>query len=177
MRIVTLPVGLPANSPDTQLRRVQGGFTYIMMMVAVLIVGISAGMGVTLVSREVRADREMELLFRGMAYREAIRRYYQAGQIKSYPRSLEALVMDPRFPGRRYLRDLYRDPMAGEKGEWQLIRGADGGITGVASRSKAEPFKRANFPEGYEKFADAQTYSEWIFSYIPQAAPKNNLAR
>src|SRR3972149_11348649 len=101
--------------------KTQSGFTYIMMMVAVMIVGITAGMGVKLVSREVQADRETELLFRGMAYRDAIRRYYQAGQVKSYPRTLNALVMDPRFPGMRYLRDLYRDPMGGEQGEWQLL--------------------------------------------------------
>jgi type II secretory pathway pseudopilin PulG len=151
-----------------QLKRKQVGFTYIMIMVAAMIVGISAGMGVTLVSREVRADRENELLFRGSAYREAIRRYYQAGQINSYPRSLDALLMDPRFPGRRYLRDLYPDPMGGKKGEWQLIRGIDGGIIGVASRSKEQPVKKANFPEGYENFADAKTYGEWIFNYLPQ---------
>lgn len=142
-----------------------------MMMVAVLIVGFTAGVGITVVSREVQADREMELLFRGMAYREAIRRYYQAGQVKSYPPSLDSLVLDTRFPGKRYLRDLYRDPMGGEKGEWQLVRGADGGITGVASRSKAVPLKQANFPEGYEKFAHAQTYSEWTFNYAPIAIP------
>ena len=152
--------------------KTQSGFTYIMMMVAVMIVGITAGMGVKLVSREVQADRETELLFRGMAYRDAIRRYYQAGQVKSYPRTLNALVMDPRFPGMRYLRDLYRDPMGGEQGEWQLLRGADGGIIGVASRSKEHPFKQANFPQGYEQFADAKTYSEWTFTYIPQAIPK-----
>ena len=143
-----------------------------MVMVAVLVVGLTAGTGITLASREVQADREKELLFRGMAYREAIRRYYHAGQMKSYPRTLNALVMDPRFPGRRYLRALYRDPMGGETGEWQLIRGADGGIIGVASRSKEQPLKKANFPAGYEKFADAHTYSEWIFDYLPQAILK-----
>ena len=143
----------------------QRGFTYIMMMVAVMIVGLAAGVGITLVSREVQADREMELLFRGMAYRTAIQHYYQTGQ--GYPRSLEALLRDPRYPGKRYLRVLYKDPMGGEKGEWQLIRGMDGGIIGVVSRSKATPFKQANFPEGYERFADAKTYAEWIFSYTP----------
>jgi type II secretory pathway pseudopilin PulG len=146
----------------------QHGFTYIMMMVAVMVVGLAAGVGITLVSREVQADREKELLFRGMAYRDAIRRYYQAGQgLNSYPLSLEALLMDPRFPGKRYLRALYQDPMGGTKGDWQLIRGVDGGIIGVASRSKAVPFKQENFPAGYENFADAQAYSEWIFSYTP----------
>lgn len=172
MRTVTSPAGRLLSNPGTILRREQGGFTYVMMMVAVMVVSLTAGVGVTLISTEVRADRERELLFRGMAYREAIRRYYQAGQaIKSYPRTLDALVMDTRFPGRRYLRALYSDPMEGEKGEWQLIRGTDGGITGVASRSKAVPLKQANFPEGYEKFADAQTYSEWTFSFTPQIQP------
>ena len=162
MKIATSPVGQPIN-------KLHGGFTYIMVMVAAMVVSIMAGVGLTVVSREVQADREMELLFRGMAYREAIGRYYQVG--KSYPPNLEALLLDSRFPStRRYLRTLYQDPMAGEKEEWQQIKG-NGGIMGVFSSSKAVPLKQANFPKGYEKFAEAKTYSEWVFSYDPQVAP------
>ena len=191
MRTVTSPVGRRINSARGKSARgnsvpgnsVQHGFSYIMVMVAVMVMGISAGAGITLVSREVQADREQELLFRGMAYREAIGRYYR--QTKSYPPTLAALVSDP-LPGKRYMRSLYPDPMkrepmevdkgGAEKGGpenqgWQLVRGTDGGIIGVASRSKATPLKQANFPEGYEKFADAQTYSEWIFSVSPTPSP------
>ena len=171
MRTVTSPVGRRINSARGKSapgNSVQLGFSYIMVMVAVMVMGISAGAGITLVSREVQADREQELLFRGTAYREAIGRYYR--QTKSFPPTLAALDSDP-LPGKRYMRNLYSDPMAGEKGEWQLFKGSEGGIIGIASRSKATPLKQANFPEGYEKFADAQTYSEWIFSVSPTPPP------
>jgi hypothetical protein len=56
-----------------------------------------------------------------------------------------------------------------EKAEWLLIRAADGGISGVASQSKDEPLKQANFPKEFEKFAGAKSYAEWVFEYQPPA--------
>lgn len=159
MRIVTSTAGGAVN-------KAQGGFTYILMLVAVAVVSLTAGLGVTLVSSEVQADREEELLFRGMAYREAIGRYHR--QEKNYPPTLDALVSNP-IPAKRYMRALYRDPMGGEK--WQLILGAGGGIIGVASGSKVPPRKQAGFPEGYENLANARTYSEWAFIYKPAIVP------
>jgi type II secretory pathway pseudopilin PulG len=151
-----------------------------MVLVAIVIVGILAGVANVATSRVVQADREDELLFRGMAYRSAIQRYYSvAGR---YPRTLDELLKDSRFAHRPYLRTLYPDPMADraresgsdESGGWQLVRGGDGGITGVASRNKREPLKKANFPPGFEKFDGAQSYAEWVFEYssLPPGAAR-----
>lgn len=144
-----------------------------MVLAAVVIVGILAEGAVTLSSRTTQADRELELLFRGQAYRDAIKRYYEAGNpAKTYPRALEDLLKDPRFPSKHHLRALYRDPMTKEgKDGWRLIRVADGGIAGVASSSQGIPQKRANFPVGLEKFEAAQFYSDWIFEYVPASTP------
>ena len=114
-----------------------------------------------------------------MAYRNAIRHYYAtAGR---YPRSLDELLKDPRFAYRSYLRARYPDPMAhdpmlkgeesgeSQNGGWRLVRAADGGIAGVASPSRQEPMKKANFPPGLEKFDGAKSYEEWIFVYEPGA--------
>lgn len=160
-----------AGNPRSSLSR-ERGFTYAMVLVAMVLIGIFAGVANIATSRIVQSDREEELMFRGMAYRSAIQRYYAAAG--RYPRSLDELLKDPRFAHRTYLRASYPDPMAdkdGEKSEngaWQLVRAADGGIAGVASRSRQEPMKKANFPPGFEKFDDAKSYSEWIFVYEPR---------
>lgn len=148
------------------------GFTYVMVLVAIVLVGIFAGVANIATSRMVLADREEELMFRGIAYRNAIQRYYAVA--KRYPRSLEELLKDSRFAHRPYLRAPYPDPMTEVKGaenkidSWQLIRAADGGIAGVTSRSRQEPMKKANFPPGFENFDGAKSYAEWIFVYEAQ---------
>ncbi len=145
-----------------------------MVLVAVVLIGIFAGMADIATSRVLQREREDELMFRGTAYRSAIQHYYAAAG--RYPRSLTDLLQDPRFAHRSYLRTLYPDPMAyrdgreevnTEDGGWRLIRAADGGIAGVASRSREEPLKKANFPPGFEKFEGAQSYAEWHFDYAP----------
>ncbi len=169
LKIKTLIVGKAANN--------QQGFTYIMVLAAVVVVGILADAAVALNSRMVRADREMELLFRGQAYQRAIQSYYLSGQsTKSYPRHLEDLVKDPRFANKRHLRALYPDPMLQTgKDEWLLVRATDGGISGVASASKEEPFKKTNFPKGLEKFDQAKSYADWVFEYAPAQVRTNLL--
>ena len=159
--------GNPRKSPDPER-----GFTYAMVLVAMVLVGIFAGVANVATSRIIQVDREEELMFRGMAYRNAIQRYYAVA--KRYPRSLDELLKDPRFAHRPYLRMRYPDPMTGGMGQgrdiggWQLVRAADGGIAGVASQSRQEPLKKANFPPGFEKFDGAKSYAEWIFVYEPR---------
>jgi type II secretory pathway pseudopilin PulG len=114
----------------------------------------------------VKRDREEELLFRGDQIRRAIDAYYkeQAGGRKSrYPRGLEDLLKDPRFPGtRRHLRRVYRDPMTRD-GRWGIVRDSAGGVKGVFSKSKESPLKVGNFPAPYEAFEEAKTYLDWKF--------------
>lgn len=143
-----------------------------MALVAIVLVGIFAGVANLATSRIMKAEHEEELLFRGQAYRSAIKQFYLAEG--HYPRSLHDLLKDPHFAHRVYLRALYVDPMSSEderkvNGGWSLVRAIDGGIAGVASRNKSEPLKQANFPLGLESFEQAKNYSEWIFEYRPRA--------
>lgn len=147
----------------------QRGYTYVLALAAVVIVSIFAEAASLLTSRTVQAGKETELIFRGLAYRNAIKSYHQSGG--NFPRNLEDLLKDPRSPNRRHIRALYLDPMAKEGQEWLLIRAADGSIAGVASKSKQEPLKKTNFPKGLEKFENVVSYSEWIFEYIPPPVP------
>lgn len=144
-----------------------------MVLVAIVLVGIFAGVANLTTTRIMQADREAELLFRGQAYRDAIARYYAVAGY--YPRSLRDLLKDPRLAQRTHLRTLYADPMAepaeraAEGGGWRVLRASDGGIAGVASKNRQVPLKRANFPPGLDKCEGAQSYEEWVFEY--QARP------
>jgi type II secretory pathway pseudopilin PulG len=151
---------------STAGKRRSSGFSYAVVLAAVVIIGIVVEAAHVTTWRVVRADREAELLFRGQAYRRAIESYYQSNG--AFPRSLEDLLKDPRSASKRHIRALYPDPMAkDEKKEWRLVRNG-GGISGVASASAEEPLKQANFPVGLEKLAGAKSYSDWVFEYVPQ---------
>lgn len=161
MRIST--AGNPINK--------QRGFSYVLVLIAVVVTGIMLETAAEPASRRMQAEREQELLFRGMAYQKAIRNYYLAN--RRYPARLSDLVKDSGFVHRVYLRDLYADPMAaGGKGEWNLLRAIDGGIAGVASQSIATPMKQANFPQGLEHFNGATRYADWVFDYQPKNLKK-----
>jgi type II secretory pathway pseudopilin PulG len=158
-----MPISIVGNR-----RSNQRGFTYVMVLVAVVALGIILETATVQSSHVLKREREAELLFRGQAYRHAIRQYYESGKpAKTYPKSLEDLLTDPRSPNRHYLRSLYPDPFSSSKGKWGLVRSADGGIAGVASQSGDPPLKKSNFPDGLEKFETAKTYAEWIFDYQP----------
>lgn len=116
-------------------------------------------------------EKERELLFVGLQYRNAIRQYYEApGAAGTYPPNLEALLQDPRFPGtRRYLRRPWRDPMT-DKPEWGLVMAPQGGIMGIYSLSPETPIKRAGFPAVLEWNAGMGSYADWKFVYVPKQA-------
>lgn len=165
-----MPTSIAGKRQSTRPLRRQAGFTYVMALVTIVVVGIFAGAANLATSRIMQAEREDELLFRGQAYRDAIHRYYMAEG--HYPRSLNELLKDPHLAHRIYLRMLYVDPMASktarkEGGGWRLVRAMDGGIAGVASRSKREPLKQANFPPGLESFEKAKRYADWVFVFQP----------
>lgn len=148
--------------------RIEGGFTYPVVLGMLLVMSVGASVAVPLASTQARRDSEAELLFRGQAYAEAIQAYYHAvpGE-REYPSSLDDLVKDPRFTHRRHLRRLYEDPMTQE--DWLLIRAPGGGIAGVASRSRVEPLRQGNFPAGLDGFQGAGSYRDWQFTYVPGA--------
>ena len=114
--------------------------------------------------------REQELLWVGGQFRLAVQRYYEQGPggVKMYPRSLDELLEDRRWPkARRHLRRMYVDPVTGVV-DWQPVLTPDGQILGVYSPSSAVPQKRAGFDDEYSTFAEAETYADWRFVYLPQ---------
>lgn len=142
--------------------RNQRGVTYVMVMFAIVLMGIS----MTVVSKQwtvvMKRDKEAELLFRGNRIKTAIEAYAAAYEVEKlkrsnrYPLSLDQLTQKPK----RYLPVVYKDPMTGQ--DFELIKvGAE--IRGVKSRSKEKPFDRVHF-----KNADA--YDQVAFQVQAAAA-------
>jgi type II secretory pathway pseudopilin PulG len=143
------------------------GFTYIGLLVAIVIIGSALAAVGQVWSTESRREREAELLYRGDTIRAAIAAYMYGGT-GQYPMQLQDLVHDQRAPEvKRYLRRIYEDPMTGAA-DWTLIRGPDGGIMGVASSSNSTPLKVQGFGDLDQSFKDATCYCDWQFVYVPR---------
>ncbi len=157
--------------PLTVAPLMQQGFTYMMLLAVVAVLGITSGVAVQYQSKISHREKEKELLFRGQAIMKAIQSYYVAGKtVKLYPPSLDALLHDNRFASKKHIRKLYIDPFT-LKADWVVIKNQYGaGILGVHSRSNKHPLKQANFPVGLESFELASSYSDWHFVY--QLTPK-----
>lgn len=154
--------------------RRQEGFSYVIAMFLVAALSLAAVRALESTKVAEQRDREIELLWCGIAYRDAIHDYYEnaPGSIHTHPETVAELLYDSRFTNpRRHLRKAYRDPMAAD-GVWELLRNEDGRVTGVRSRSAVAPLKRAGFPEGFDSFAQARRYSDWQFVYIPERKPQ-----
>ncbi len=150
------------------------GFTYIGLLIFIALMGIAlAGTGMVW-QTQARRDKERELLFVGDQFRRAIGQYYERspGGDKRFPRSLDELLLDKRYPAtQRYLRRVYPDPITG-KAEWGFVKGPEDRIVGVYSLSEDAPFKRAGFPTNYQDFEAKERYREWRFVYAPPAPPQ-----
>jgi type II secretory pathway pseudopilin PulG len=146
------------------------GFTYLALLITVAITAgaLAAAGGVW--SHAAQREKERELLFVGEQFRQAIALYYwrTPGGAHQYPKDLEALLEDRRWPvTQRYLRKIYRDPITGTV-EWGVVEAPGGGVMGVYSRSGEVPIKTANFPQRYGAFAEARSYSDWKFVFTPE---------
>jgi type II secretory pathway pseudopilin PulG len=140
----------------------QHGFTLLMVIFLVLVMGVSMGVAMENWRTSAIRAKEQELILVGRAYRDALRRYFQT--YRSYPSTLETLLLDPRSQvPKRYLRKIYADPVTG-KVEWGLIVVNDR-IVGIHSLSDREPMKLDNFDPSESGFAQKTKYNEWLFTY------------
>src|SRR5689334_14742094 len=150
---------IPALAPQ------QRGFTYLGLLIAIVVMGLMLSAAGKLWSTTERRERETQLLFAGHQFRNAIAAYF--AQHHRYPPALQDLLGDPESPTpQRYLRRMYIDPMTGSS-DWHLITAPAGGIMGVASTSTLIPLKQANFEPVDVSFAQADCYCGWQFVYVP----------
>ncbi len=144
----------------------------VQLLAFMAVMGILLTKAMPSVIAEVQRDNEEELIFRGEAIREALKRY--KARTGSYPLKLEDLAkMRPPI-----LRRLYRDPMTAE-GDWDIVTAvqpsASGNTTGlpiVAVRSRSSK-------DSFRIYQGKTLYSDWIFAasdeflgLVPQASPQ-----
>jgi type II secretory pathway pseudopilin PulG len=115
-----------------------------MLLGAILIIGIATGAVAELWSTQVKREKEAELLFRLGEFRRGILGYRT--DHNRLPKDLKDLLLDSsQLRTRRYLRQVYTDPMTG-KADWQLMiqtdrTGTTSGIADVRSKSEGKPLK------------------------------------
>lgn len=151
----------------------QEGFTYVGLIILVMIVGLVGAATLKVESLIRRAQAEEELLEVGAEFTRALRSYAAVtprGQPQQPP-SLKELLRDPRFPEpRRHLRKIYIDPITG-KDQWGILYIAgDKGVIGVHSLSDTRPLKIANFDSRFQNFENADLISDWRFTTSGQGA-------
>lgn len=149
----------------------RGGFTYIAALVIVMIMGIMLGAVGQSMKTIMQREREKELIFRGMQYRDAIQRWSKKGvPLKDLKDLYEPTVSSNIDKSKdRLIRKLYKDPITGD--DWKTLPDPPDpiqGIYGVASRSGEKPLKQANFPEIIKEFEGKEKYSDWQFVYKKQ---------
>src|SRR2546423_5080576 len=146
----------------------QRGFTYLGMLVIVALLGFGLAAFGELYSHASQREKERELIFIGNQFRGAIASYYNKSPgAKVYPKKLEDLLEDKRFPmPQHHLRRVYSDPMTG-KAEWGMVEAPGGGFMGVYSLSEETPIKSGNFSVAEQAFEGAEHYTKWMFTYSP----------
>jgi len=151
------------------------GFVLIGMFMLVMLSGLVMAEASMRWHTQVLREREAELIKVGLAYRNAIGRYYNQtpGVVKTFPPTLEALQEDTRFPtARRHLRKPYLDPITQREG-WGIVEAPSGGIMGIYSLSGKFPFKIKGYRGDLEHLNNKRYYGEWYFVYLPQSVAAN----
>mgnify|MGYP000925047059 CR=1 FL=1 len=149
----------------------QRGGVLLFLLVAVTILGLSAGIAGSTWTSIVQRSKEADLLWKGNQIRAAIGSYYETpgapGTPLQYPQSVDDLLKDNRsLKVRRHLRQPYLDPMTGE--DWEWIKAPEGGFKGVRSTSHKTPFKKDGFSEENKTFVGMYQYRDWEFIYLPK---------
>ena len=151
----------------TSTGRIRGehGVTYLMLMFAIVLIGISTTAAAKQWKAMVQRELEADLLSKGIEIQNALALYsstMKAGRVmpgEIYPQSLADLTRLPK----PFLRKAYGDPMAHE--EWEYLRAPTGGIMGVRSKSRATPFRKHDFPLAVRHFEGRSSYHDWVFQH------------
>jgi type II secretory pathway pseudopilin PulG len=147
------------------LKQEEQGFSYLMLMIAVVVMGIAMSVAARQWTVMVQRELEADLLAKGIEVQNALALYsasMKAGRVtpgEVYPQTLADLTRLPK----PFLRKVYNDPMG--RGEWEVVRAPTGGIMGVRSKSRSKPIRQQNFPLVVRHFQGKPTYYDWVFQH------------
>jgi hypothetical protein len=150
---------------ETGRMKNERGVTYLMLMFAIVLIGISTTAAAKQWKAMVQRELEADLLYKGIEIQNALALYsatMKAGRVmpgELYPHSLADLTRLPK----PFLRKVYTDPMV--HGEWEYLRAPTGGIMGVRSKSRATPFRKHDFPQAVRHFEGRASYHDWLFQH------------
>lgn len=168
---------MAATMPSGESPHRAGGFSTLMLLVAVAVLSLVAAGTLQLGQAMSRRAAEDALLVAGNDLGEALRSYVRAGvggapvAVVLGPQTLDELLRDPRVPGlRRHLRQIPVDPLTGQA-DWGLVRDRNGRIVAVYSLSQETPIRRTGFGHPNEHFEQAARYSDWTFGVLHLLPP------
>lgn len=148
----------------------QGGLAYLLLLIVLSLLALGSTVSVSMGAMETRRAAEEELLAVGAEYERALASYRassRGGPLGANPKSLQDLLLDPRYPGvRRHLRKAFADPLTGHP--WGVVFANDGSIEGFFSTASGVPIRQAGFAGVWETFNEAQTYRQWVFGLPPE---------
>jgi type II secretory pathway pseudopilin PulG len=150
----------------TPARAAEAGFTLVALLVVMFVIALGLSVAGPTWAEQNRRSRERELLRVGVLYERALAdfRASSPGSLRTYPKSLDELVLDTRFLGvRRHLRQLYPDPLEPTR-PWGVVKDIDGYIVAVYSQSSDEPVASGSVDLGDIVLAPARHYADWKFS-------------
>src|SRR5579863_1895110 len=128
-------------------RRSQRGYILLILLLAVAMLVIAAGVMAPIIAFQVKRDREEELIHRGVQYSRAMKHFVK--KFGRYPTSLEELENTNQV---RFLRRRYKDPITGKDfkilhmGDVQMAFGA--GIAGATPAAGLTPGGAPGAPGG-----------------------------
>jgi len=116
-------------------REGEHAYNLVVLVMAITVMNIMIAMALPATSQQLRRDKEEELIFRGLQYSEALRRFQLDNQRQ--PVRFDELMED--FGKPRAIRRLWPNPMT-EDGSWALLLVAGQGPPGQdLARVRANP--------------------------------------
>jgi type II secretory pathway pseudopilin PulG len=96
----------------------QNGYVLLTLLLFISLMVIAAAVAAPTIAFEIKRDREMEMIHRGVQYTRAIRAFTKT--TARYPLRLEELQSTD---SRRFIRKLYKDPITGK--DFRLLHVSD----------------------------------------------------
>lgn len=140
----------------SRFARAQRGFTMVLLLALIVVMGILLTMARPTLKAEVQRENEAELIFRGEAIARALKAYN--AKFGKYPVDLEE-VMKVR---PLILRQNYKDPMT-PTGEWDFITQVQPGATGETKGLPIIGVKSRSDLDGFHLYRNKSLISDWRF--------------